>query len=287
MSLSDQLKNFKKSMSASTLVGVKRTATQSTSAADAPPTPKYGGITNNTRAAFESSQPHPKKKTKKAPVYSQPANTGTGQHLMSQLYTVIQFLKEHDTPQSIISIRSRTGVDIVNNAELWDKLVHNDKIDFDSLNKTFAYKPAYSIKSKEDLLNLLIEKKEEGGMDFNHLKESNAKLGDIVEELADEGQILVIRNKEGNPRVLFHNDMQYNTPIDAEFQKMWSEIPIPDETDLPKKLESAGLKTMEVFENKVTEEPKIKRSKARNRKIKITNTHLSHIDLSKDYHPTK
>lgn len=117
MSLSDQLKNFKKSMSASTLVGVKRTATQSTSAADAPPTPKYGGITNNTRAAFESSQPHPKKKTKKAPgtwknerswnctaypyyrpfcnvvVYSQPANTGTGQHLMSQLYTVIQFLK--------------------------------------------------------------------------------------------------------------------------------------------------------------------------------------------------
>lgn len=26
-------------------------------------------------------------------VYSQPANTGTGQHLMSQLYTVIQFLK--------------------------------------------------------------------------------------------------------------------------------------------------------------------------------------------------
>lgn len=64
-------------------------------------------------------------------------------------------------------------------------------------------------------MNLLIEKKEEGGMDFNHLKESNAKLGDIVEELADEGQILVIRNKEGNPRVLFHNDMQYNTPIDA------------------------------------------------------------------------
>lgn len=25
-----------------------------------------------------------------------------------------------------------------------------------------------------------------------------------------------------------------------EFQKMWSEIPIPDETDLPKKLESGG-----------------------------------------------
>jgi transcription initiation factor TFIIE subunit beta len=38
---------------------------------------------------------------------------------------------------------------------------------------------------------------------------------------------------------------------------MWSEIPIPDETDLPKALEVAGLKTMEVFEKKVTSEVKI------------------------------
>jgi hypothetical protein len=32
---------------------------------------------------------------------------------------------------------------------------------------------------------------------------------------------------------------------------MWSEIAIPDETDLPKELENAGLKTMEVFEKKL------------------------------------
>lgn len=40
----------------------------------------------------------------------------------------------------------------------------------------------------------------------------------------------------------------------VEFKKMWAEIPIPDETDLPKALEVAGLKTMEVFEKKVTSE---------------------------------
>jgi hypothetical protein len=40
----------------------------------------------------------------------------------------------------------------------------------------------------------------------------------------------------------------------TEFKKMWSEIRIPDETDLPKALETAGLKTMEVFEKKVTSE---------------------------------
>jgi transcription initiation factor TFIIE subunit beta len=35
---------------------------------------------------------------------------------------------------------------------------------------------------------------------------------------------------------------------------MWSEIAIPDETDLPKELENAGLKTMEVFEKKLVSE---------------------------------
>ncbi|KAI8877104.1 hypothetical protein K501DRAFT_261010 [Backusella circina FSU 941] len=206
---------------------------------------------------------------------------------MSQLYTVIQFLKDNDNPQSVTSIQSRTKVDITKNPALWEKLVHNDKIDFDAANQTFAYKPTYQIRSKEDLLELLIRKRNEGGMDYKDLKDSYSKLGSAVEELASEGQILVVRNKDGNPRVLFYNEAEFNTPIDPEFKKMWSEISIPDETDLPKELENAGLKTMEVFEKKLVSEPKPKRSKTRHKRIKITNTHLDHIDLSKDYLPPK
>ncbi|KAI7862157.1 hypothetical protein BDF14DRAFT_1859342 [Spinellus fusiger] len=206
---------------------------------------------------------------------------------MSQLYTVIQFLKDCDHPQSVVSIGSRTKVDITRNAALWEKLVQNSKIEFDPVNKTFAYKPTYQIKSKDDLLTLLTSKKNEGGMDYKDLKDSYSKLANTVEELANEGRVLVIRNKDSNPRVLFHNDMQFNTWIDQDFQKMWTEILIPDETDLPKALENAGLKTMEVFDKKVVSEAKPKRSKTRNKKIKITNTHLAHIDLSKDYVPKK
>lgn len=51
-------------------------------------------------------------------------------------------------------------------------------------------------------------------MDYKDLKDSYSKLSNAVEELAAEGQILVVRNKDGNPRVLFHNDSQYNTTID-------------------------------------------------------------------------
>ncbi|KAI9282192.1 hypothetical protein BY458DRAFT_531171 [Sporodiniella umbellata] len=192
---------------------------------------------------------------------------------------------DSDHPQSVVSIASRTKVDIGKNPALWEKLVNNEKIEFDSVNNVFSYKPTYQIKSKEDLLTLLVTKKKEGGMDYKDLKDSYSKLSSAVEELAGEGVILVVRNKDGNPRVLFYNEAQYNTPIDADFKKMWSDISIPDETDLPKALEEAGLKTMEVFEKKITSEAKPKRSKTRHKRIKITNTHLSHIDLSKDYVP--
>ncbi|KAI9300810.1 hypothetical protein BJ944DRAFT_272420 [Cunninghamella echinulata] len=206
---------------------------------------------------------------------------------MSQLYSVIQFLKDSDGPQSVVSITSRTKVNITKNQSLWDKLVKNNKIDYDPINQTFAYKPTFQIKSKEDLLSLLISSNRSGGMDYKDLKDSYSKLSDAVEELAGEGKILVVRTKDGNPRVLFYNDPEQNTHMDNEFKTMWSDIKIPDETDLPKELENAGLKTMEVFEKKVVSEPKPKRSKTRNKKIKITNTHLSHIDLSKDYVPKK
>lgn len=127
---------------------------------------------------------------------------------------VYMYIQDSDSPQSVVSIASRTKVDITKNAALWEKLIHNDKIEYDSVNNTFAYKPTYQIKSKEDLLSLLIAKRKEGGMDYKDLKDSYSKLSSAVEELAGEGVILVVRNKDGNPRVLFYNDAQYNTPID-------------------------------------------------------------------------
>jgi transcription initiation factor TFIIE subunit beta len=74
--------------------------------------------------------------------------------------------------------------------------------------------PTFQIRNKEDLLQLLQEKRSQGGMDYKDLRDSYSKLGVAVEELATEGKILVIRHKDGNPRVLFCNDEQYNTPID-------------------------------------------------------------------------
>ncbi|KAI8340041.1 hypothetical protein BC941DRAFT_493628 [Chlamydoabsidia padenii] len=280
--LTDQVKSFKKSLNANTMLNVKRTATASSSMDERKKS--YATISNNTRASFDGEK---RKKPKKTGTYSQPADTGTGTHAMSQLYTVIQFLKDSDGPQSVVSITSRTKINIAKNQLLWDKLASNDKIDYDPTAQTFCYKPTFQIKSKDDLITLLTTNRGTGGMDYRDLKDSYSKLNETVEELADKGLIMVVRNKDGNPRVLFHNEPDQNTHMDQNFKTMWSDIKIPDETDLPKELENAGLKTMDVFENKVVAEPKVKRSKTRNKRIKITNTHLSHIDLSKDYVPKK
>lgn len=62
--LNDSLKNFKKNLSASTLVGVKRTATARP--ADHSHTTKHTSINNNTRASFEHAHQESRKKQKKA-----------------------------------------------------------------------------------------------------------------------------------------------------------------------------------------------------------------------------
>lgn len=61
---------------------------------------------------------------------------------------------------------------------------------------------------------MLEKKRNEGGMEFKELKDSYSKLEQIVEELANEGRILVVRNRDGKPRVLFWNDQRYNTAMD-------------------------------------------------------------------------
>lgn len=66
---------------------------------------------------------------------------------------------------------------------------------------------------------MLEKRKNEGGMDFKELKDSYSKLTEAVNELAAEGRILVVRNKDGAPRVLFWNDQRYNTAMDPSKKK--------------------------------------------------------------------
>ncbi|KAG0305212.1 hypothetical protein BGZ98_004470, partial [Dissophora globulifera] len=153
-------------------------------------------------------------KKKKTEVYSQPQDTGTGKHINSLLLNAINFLKNADEPQTVEDLKRKGNIDLDAKPELYQLLKLNEKINFDERNDTFVYKPTYHIKSKEDLFAMLEKKRNEGGMEYKELKDSYAKLQQAVDELADEGRILVVRNKDGQPRLLFWNDLRYNTAMD-------------------------------------------------------------------------
>ncbi|KAF9929098.1 hypothetical protein BGZ65_005939 [Modicella reniformis] len=232
---------------------------------------------NNGTQVYRSS------KKKKTEVYSQPQDTGTGKHINSLLLNAINYLKTTDEPQSVEDMKARGKIDLDAKPELFQLLRLNEKVAYDERNATFVYKPTYQIKSKEDLFAMLEKRKNEGGMDYKELKDSYAKLPQAVEELAAEGRILVVRNKDGHPRVLFWNDQRYNTAMDPEFREIWHRLRIPDEVDLPKELEKAGLTHMQVFDKKGAGEAPKRKQVRRNRKMKITNTHMKGLDLTKDF----
>lgn len=68
-----------------------------------------------------------------------------------------------------------------------------------------------------------------------------------------------------------------------EFRDIWHRLRIPDEIDLPKELEKAGLTHMQVFDKKGPGDIPKRKPVRRNRKMKITNTHMKGLDLTKDF----
>ena len=69
-----------------------------------------------------------------------------------------------------------------------------------------------------------------------------------------------------------------------DVKQLWHGQIIPDEHDLQSRLQKAGLKGLEVIQEK----PKLvqtgkKPSSNRFRRVKMTNTHLEDFDFSKEY----
>lgn len=93
-----------------------------------------------------------------------------------------------------------------------------------------------------------------------------------------------MRGPKGTAKVLYHADKTYATGMDNDFVQIWSKLIVPHEADLPRELEKAGLKSMEVFEKKVAAEA-IKKGKKTRRgmRVKMTNTHIEGLDLTQDF----
>lgn len=277
---------------------------------------------NQASVSASSSQPvtppdsdsgKKKKRPKATIVYSQPADTGTGTDVNTQLLYAINHLKSNNGPMRLDDLAIRTQTPIDTDKVLFEKFKAHERVEFDPRTNLYSFKHDYNFRSKAALLTEIQRAtRRGGGISVRTLKESWKDAPTAIEELEKEGEVFVTRTlRDGQMRMVFWNELQANPAdlaeegpeatakrdaskngtglsVEKEFHDLWHNLIVPNDVDLLKQLQSGGL------QETASEAPAIKaplgkrkgkKSAARQRTTRLTNTHLKGmgIDLSKDY----
>ncbi|KIY49712.1 hypothetical protein FISHEDRAFT_5401, partial [Fistulina hepatica ATCC 64428] len=223
--------------------------------------------------------------------YSQPADTGTGVNINTQLVYAVNHLKSTHNPMRLqdIAIITNTPLDI--DTELLRKFKSHDRVVWDPKTDLYSYKHDFNFRNKASLLTEIRRHTTTGGgLSVRLLKESWKDAPTAIDELEAEGEVLVTRTaKDGQPKMVFWNEIKPNseeggTLVDEEFRQLWHQFPVPTGADLKRDLEEGHAVlffSIAILPPAATKK-KGKRAN-RHRHAKITNTHLAGIDLSKDY----
>lgn len=225
-------------------------------------------------------------------VYSQPADTGTGKDIMTNVLYAIQKMKEKNAPL--------TFEDIVGYLSLQERrhdqgYVHalrsilqvHEKVNYDSSGAggkgTFSFRPPHNIRSEEQLLQKLQSQTTMTGILVKDLKEGWPGVEQAIDKLEQEGKLLVTRNKKDNhPKMVWANDPSLMHKFDDEFRQIWEKTKVPDQQQVIEDLEKAGM--IPTNKNKVVKpRPKVeqKKTKKPRRTGKTTNTHM--MGILRDY----
>ncbi|KAJ1342229.1 hypothetical protein BSLG_003152 [Batrachochytrium salamandrivorans] len=153
-----------------------------------------------------------------------------------KLFDIVMLLKAEEQPLTNNDMIRKLAMDVVNDSELFESACNNERIFYDRAKGTFEYKPTYKIRSKEDLLELLKKNRGITGMEVKELKDSCNGIIGYIEELDAQQSIIIIRNRDESPRIVYYNHNQLNLEISQEFKDHWHQVPLPLESDLGKEL---------------------------------------------------
>ncbi|KAF8643125.1 hypothetical protein AX16_009217 [Volvariella volvacea WC 439] len=231
-------------------------------------------------------------------VYSQPADTGTGTNVNTQLFYIIDHLKKHQNPARLQDIAIITNTPLDTDAVLFEKFKSHERIVHDPKTDLYSYRHDYTFNSKASLLTEIQRQTQKGGgMSVRQLKEIWKDAPAAIEELEKEGDVLVTRTaKDGQLKFVFWNEIKPTEDmggmaVEKEFVDLWHELKVPNDVDLLRQLASDGLQAA-VSETVAPKVPAVTKKKGkkggppRPRAIRLTNTHLKgEIDLTKDYVP--
>lgn len=272
------------------------TPLNSTSSAAAAATPAPVPAPTTASTSESTSTPSAKKKRPKTNiVYSQPADTGTGTNVNTQLVYAIDHLKSTHNPMRLQDIAIVTNTPLETDAVLLEKFKSHDRILWDPKTDLYSYRHEFSFRNKAALLTeIQRQTRKGGGIPVRALKESWKEAPLAIEELEKEGDVLVTRTvKDGQLRMVFWNEIKPDDEsggkqVETEFFDLWHSLKVPNDVDLLRALHAEGLQAtaeeMPIPKAPSNMKKKGKRSAPRQRQAKITNTHLKgEIDLSRDY----
>ena len=227
-----------------------------------------------------TSEP-PKKRQKTTIVYSQPQNTGMGQHLFTQLTFAVEYLKSH--PDPIPADRIASYLSTTMTPAFLHLLQNNPKITYHEDTDLYEFRPLHNIRNASTLLATLATQPTGAGLAVKELKDGYPQVEDDLKQLEQQGKVLVLRGKkDGLARMVWYNDAILNVAISEEFKELYHGLKVPEPGDLPKELEKAGMVPASVDPRSIKKVivEKEKKRKGR-RRGKITNTHL--VGILKDY----
>ncbi|KAI0776796.1 transcription initiation factor IIE subunit beta [Trametes elegans] len=243
----------------------------------------------------EAESSKKKKRPKSNVVYSQPADTGTGTNINTQLVYLVNHLKQNGNPMRLQDLAIITNTPVDTDNVLLEKFRGHDRVIHDPKTDLYSYRHDFNVRNKAALLTeIQRQTRKGGGLSVRTLKESWKEAPQAIEELEKEGEVYVTRTlKDGQMRMVFWNEVkpteeQGGMSVEKEFLDLWHGLEVPNDVDLLKALASEGLQATAsaVPVPRAGAKKKGKKSAPRQRQIRLTNVHLKGtIDLSRDYVP--
>lgn len=216
-------------------------------------------------------------------VYSQPQDTGTGEHVYTRLTYATDHLRENpSTWMGFDEIMEFLNVPPGHvQREQLRQLMRADnagnRISWNSANETYRYKPKLQIRNPAQLKGYLQSQKSAMGLSIKDLKDGWATVADDIKLMEDKKEVLVKRAKDGVAKTVWSNDPSLMHPMDPELMNEWHKIAIPPNPDeLRTTLLHAGLHAATQPRPVVTG-TKEKKKRAARQGGKQTNTHMLHL----------
>ncbi|KAJ6604215.1 hypothetical protein DFH09DRAFT_1121988 [Mycena vulgaris] len=174
-----------------------------------------------TAAAAPASEPEPaadfvpslskkKPRPKSNVVWSQPADTGSGNNVNTQLVYAVDYLKSTPNPTRLSDIALLTNTPLLEDPVLLEKFKAHDRILWNPKTDLYSYKHEYNFRNKPALLTEIQRATKSGrGIHVKALKEAWKEAPAAIEELEQEGEVLVTRTiKDGQLRMVFWNEIK-------------------------------------------------------------------------------